>query len=104
MNDKIAAIVVNLNSVVNRLEWIRQQNYNDPDAVDLMGDVAEWVCEIDAAVEAIEKSLAPAVRGRLPKSSPKERGVGTHVNNSTGDGGVGTHPLIPSQEGKNNLS
>ena len=61
MNDKIAAIVVNLNSVVNRLEWIRQQNYNDPDAVDLMGDVAEWVCEIDEAVEAIEKSLTPAL-------------------------------------------
>ena len=130
MNDKIAAIVVNLNSVVNRLEWIREQNYDDPEAVDLIVDVAEWVCEIDAAVEAIEKSLAPALRGRFPKPSPNERGVGTHPNNSTGDGGVGTqfgdspsdkgvgtqfgdspsdkeegtHPLIPSQEGKNNLS
>lgn len=57
MNDKISAIVVNLNSLINRLEWIKQQNYDDPDAIDLMVDVAEWVYEIDEAVAAIEKSL-----------------------------------------------
>lgn len=68
MNDKISAIVVNLNSVVNRLEWIREQNYNDPDAVDLMGDVAEWVYEIDEAVEAIEKNITPDL-----SLSPKAR-------------------------------
>ena len=134
MNDKIAAIVVNLNLLVNRLEWIRQQNYNDPDAVELMGDVAEWVCEIDAAVEAIEMSLTPALskgervgmaiegwgrdevsgeESRTPDCSKGDRGAGTLANNPTGDGGVGTqfgdspsdkeegtHPLIPSQEGK----
>lgn len=65
MHDKISAIVVNLNSLVNRFEWIRQQDYNDPEAVDLMGDVAEWVFEIGEAVEAIEKSLTPAGRGRV---------------------------------------
>ena len=134
MNDKITAVTANLNSILVRLDWIREQNYNDPDAVDLMGDVAEWVCEIDEAVEAIEKSLTPALFkgesvGRViegwgrdevsgeerctPDCSNGDRGVGTHPNNSTGDGGVGTqfgdspsdkeegtHPLIPSQEGK----
>ena len=104
MNDKIAAIVVNLNSVVNRLEWIREQNYDDPEAIDLIVDVAEWVCEIDAAVEAIEKSLAPALRGRHPNPTLKERGVGTQFGDSPSDKEEGTHPLIPSQEGKNNLS
>ena len=61
MNDKITAITANLNSILGRLERIRERNYNDPDAVDLMGDVAEWVCEIDEAVEAIEKCLTPAL-------------------------------------------
>lgn len=58
MYDKITAITVNLNLLVNRLEWIRQQNCNDPEAVDLMGDVAEWVYEIGEAIGAIEKSLS----------------------------------------------
>ena len=61
MNDKITAVTANLNSILVRLDWIREQNYNDPDAVDLMGDVAEWVCEIGEAIEAIEKSLTPAL-------------------------------------------
>lgn len=89
MNDKITAVIVNLNSLVNRLEWIKQQNYNDPDAVDLMGDVAEWVCEIDEAVEAIEKSLTPA--------RSKGESVGQKPGLKT------THPFIPSQEGNYKL-
>ena len=86
MNDKISAIVVNLNSLVNRLEWIRQQNYDDPEAVDLMGDVAEWVCEIDEAVEAIEKSLTPA----LSKGESVGQKAGTQNNT----------PLYPLSRGE----
>ena len=71
MNDKITAVTANLNSILVRLDWIREQNYNDPDAVDLMGDVAEWVCEIGEAIEAIEKSLTPA----LSKGERVERSI-----------------------------
>ena len=84
MNDKIAAIVVNLNSLVNRLEWIREQNYDDPEAVDLMGDVAEWVCEIDEAVEAIEKCLTPA----LSKGESGGQIVGTENNTRLANDGM----------------
>ncbi|MBK7380313.1 MAG: hypothetical protein IPJ03_15220 [Ignavibacteriales bacterium] len=93
MKDKISAIIINLNSLRRRLEWINGQNYNDPDAVDLMGDVAEWVCEIDEAVEAIEKSLTPAVYGKVLVQVNRE-GEQEHTN------WQGTHPFIPSQEGK----
>ena len=79
MKDKISAIVVNLNSVVNRLEWIKQQDYDDPDAVDLMGDVAEWVYEISEAISAIEKSLTPAGRSRVLGQVNRE-GEQEHTN------------------------
>lgn len=96
MHDKISAIVINLNSLIDRLERIKQQDYNDPEAVDLMGDVAEWVFEIGEAVEAIEKGigdLTPAGQGRVLVQVNRE-GEQEHTN------WKGTHPFIPSQEGK----
>lgn len=79
MKDKISAIIINLNSLRRRLEWINGQDYNDPEAVDLMSDVAEWVYEIDEAIGAIEKSLTPAGQGRVLVQVNRE-GEQEHTN------------------------